>query len=454
MRSDEKLFLKTITAVLFLFIFGQFEASHVYAQDYQIKRRFNVDSVEASFPVDFAQLITTTNHYIAYYDKNKNLCVAYRKLDDTFFQKTILNSKIGWDSHNYIVMILDEQGFIHISGNMHSSQLYYWRSKRPFDASEFEELHSMTGAEEDITTYPDFIKTNSGQLLFHYRYGHSGDGYEIYNIWNPLTKSWSRFLDKPLIDGEGQRNAYMKGPFYESDGYYHLYWVWRETPDAATNHSFSYARSKDLKKWEGADGTPVANPMLFDAQALKVDPSYSQYGTGILNGVQAHILDSKNRLILFNMKYDDQGNSQFYAYRKNSENKWEEFKISNWNYRYDFSGYGSLKFEIYMKGVRLLANKRIGVSFFHSQIGNAEIILDEDSLYNLKTVDYIPSYPMGLEDVTTKGEYSKPINVHINQSGNYILRWETMGQNNDLKPSGVLPGPFMLELIEIQEIGY
>ncbi len=417
---------------------------------YKIKRTINVDSVEASFPAGFSQAIAKGNQFIAYYDKDKNFCVAYRTLKEKSFHKTILNSKIEWDSHNFTEMIVDDQGYIHVSGNMHNVPLNYWRSKRPYDASEFEEVHYMTGSEEDNVTYPHFLKTDDGNLLFHYRYGYSGNGYEVYDIWHPETKTWSRFLDKPLIDGEGKRNAYMTGPIYDKDGYYHLYWVWRETPNCATNNSFSYARSKDLKHWENAAGKSVKSPMVYEETELAVDPSDTTFGTGMLNGVQAHTIDSKNRVVLCNMKYDSQGNSQLYVYRLNEDNIWEEKCITNWNYRFDFEGYGSIVFEIQLKEMRNLGNGELGITYYHSKYGTGEIILDEKTLNPLEIREFAPQYPKELDIIRTKGEYSKPLQVNIRQSGKYILRWETMGESNDRKPKGNLPNNYMLEVIELK----
>ncbi len=415
-----------------------------------IKTRFNIDSVEASFPVKFSQTIANNNHFIAYFDHHKTFCIAYRQLKDSVFKKTALNSKIEWDSHNYTALAVDNQGYIHVSGNMHNAPLNYWRSKYPYDASEFEAIHRMTGFEENQTTYPEFLKTNSGNLLFHYRHGGSGNGYEVYNLWNPDHKTWTRFLDQPLIDGEGQKNAYMSGPHYEKDGYYHLYWVWRDTPDCASNHSFSYAKSKDLKHWETAQGTPVNSPLVFGEKRLVVDAPQNHYGNGMLNGVQKHCLDSKNNILLCNMKYDASGNSQLYVYRLNSNHQWDEKCITTWNHRFDFSGGGSIIFDIKLKGMRLLDGTNIGVIYEHSIFGNGEIVLDEDSLSPISIREFKPNYPEQLTTVLTKGSYSKPVEVHINQYGKYIIRWETLAENNDLKPEGDLPKPYMMECIELQ----
>lgn len=432
-----------------LFFTVELEAAAV--TDFKIKQRIAIDFVESSFPVEFAQAIVDDNHFISYYDKDKNFCVGYRKLSDTVFQKIILNSKIAWDSHNFIKMIVDNQGYIHISGNMHNVQLNYWRSKRPYDASEFIELHQMVGTEEDNTTYPHFLKTNSGDLLFHYRYGWSGNGYEVYNIWHPESLTWSRFLDIPLIDGEGKQNAYMNGPYYEEDGYYHLYWVWRGTPDAASNHTFFYARSRDMKNWESASGEAVASPIVFSEDKLKVDPSTITYGTGTLNNLPKHALDSQNRIVLCNMKYDAYGNSQLYAYRVREDKTWEEKCITNWLYRFQFGGGGSLVFEINLEGMYYLGDGEIAVNYIHSKYGKGVIILDEETLKPIALRNEERTYPAELDEVTTEAIYAKPLKVWINKKDNFLMRWETMPANNDRKPSGVLSPPYMLELIELEK---
>jgi alpha-L-rhamnosidase len=65
-------------------------------------------------------------------------------------------------------------------------------------------------------------------------------------------------FDGPLLDGEGERSAYSSGPQRGPDGRFHLLWMWRETPDAMTNHTLSYARSRDLIHWETSSGNLCA----------------------------------------------------------------------------------------------------------------------------------------------------------------------------------------------------
>ena len=105
----------------------------------------------------------------------------------------------------------------------------------------------MVGTEETRCTYPHFMNTREGELIFHYRDGASGNGNEIYNLYSCESQKWTRLLDTPLTDGQGLMNAYQTQPILMEDNWYHVYWVWRDTPDCSTNHDLSYIKSPDLK---------------------------------------------------------------------------------------------------------------------------------------------------------------------------------------------------------------
>jgi hypothetical protein len=101
----------------------------------------------------------------------------------------------------------------------------------------------MTGLNEKKVSYPEFYKLPDGNLLFFYRDGGSGQGNMVINRYNIQTKKWKQ-LHSNLIDGETKRNAYWQA-FVDKKGTIHLSWVWRESPDVASNHDMCYARSAD-----------------------------------------------------------------------------------------------------------------------------------------------------------------------------------------------------------------
>ena len=104
------------------------------------------------------------------------MTVASRNLDSAEWTKKTLPSRLHWDSHNYVVIGIDQEGYIHVSGNMHADPIVYFRSEKPYDVTSLVAISSMVGTEEDRVTYPQFFNTKSGDLLYSYRIGGSGHG--------------------------------------------------------------------------------------------------------------------------------------------------------------------------------------------------------------------------------------------------------------------------------------
>jgi hypothetical protein len=113
----------------------------------------------------------------------------------------------------------------------------------------------MVGVDEGSVSYPEFYRTPNGDLLFCYRDGGSGRGDLVINRYQVDSGAWTR-LHSNLISGEGKRNAYWQA-FLDHHGTMHVSWVWRESPDVASNHDMAYARSRDGgQTWEKS---PAAN---------------------------------------------------------------------------------------------------------------------------------------------------------------------------------------------------
>jgi hypothetical protein len=198
--------------------------------------------------------------YVAYYDAQRYLVLGQRKLGST--QWTLRRS--AWqgnaaDAHNAISIMVDGAGYLHVSWDHHNNPLRYARSVAP-GSLELGPKLAMVGADEAEVSYPEFHRLPDGNLLFFYRLGGSGRGDLIINRYDVGRQRWTR-LHTNLITGEGQRNAYWQA-FLDQRGTLHLSWVWRESPDVASNHDMAYARSRDGGvTWERSDGTPYTLPI-------------------------------------------------------------------------------------------------------------------------------------------------------------------------------------------------
>jgi hypothetical protein len=110
-------------------------------------------------------------------------------------------------------------------------------------------------------TYPQFYALADGDLLFVYRDGRSGSGDTMLNRWDAKRGTWHA-VAHPLITGEGARNAYVNLFAIDARGGWHLSWVWRESPDVASNHDIMYAFSPDQgHTWRSSDGRAYTLPI-------------------------------------------------------------------------------------------------------------------------------------------------------------------------------------------------
>ena len=198
--------------------------------------------------------------YAAFYDSAGYVVLAKRSLPAGAWQvkRTALTGNIR-DAHNVICIMVDGDGYLHISWDHHGHPLHYSRSVAP-GSLELLPPMAMTGRDENRVTYPEFYKMPGGDLLFLYRSGASGQGNLVLNRYRVKEKTWTRVQDV-LLDGEGQRNAYWQADL-DAQGTFHLSWVWRETGDVATNHDIGYARSRDGGlSWEKSTGAAYAMPI-------------------------------------------------------------------------------------------------------------------------------------------------------------------------------------------------
>lgn len=427
-----------------------------------IVQTINIDSVWAGHPVGFCLYTQDDRQYIAYYNATRNLVVGQRNLNEDNFQLHILpptnreecqgtSTVLGWDSHNSVTLGIDKDGFIHLSGNVHCHPLTYFRSEKPNDISKMNQIFEMVGTEEQRTTYPHFMLTKEGEMLYHYRDGGSGNGNEIYNIYDCETKRWSRLLDTPLTDGQGLMNAYQSQPTLQKDGWYHMYWVWRDTPDCSTNHDLSHMKSPDLKNWYNAFGEQIKMPASLNEKSLIVDPIPPK--GGIINLAAKMVLNENDNPVFAYHKYDSAGNIQFYTSQIQNE-KWLYKQITDWDYRWEFSGNGSINSEVRIKGFNKRDDGNYEVAYWHIKYGNGTILLNNKFESIGKVLKPEPfgtdleiegTFP-GLE-VRTTGDIGETVDENVH----YVLKWETINRNRDKPREKPWPDASQLYLYKLKQ---
>ena len=271
-----------------------------------------VGTTWAGQPVGQDILVAGSRQYIAYYDGRRRLVVKSRVGSGGWATK-VLDTSVGWDSHNYVTMALDKKGNLHVSGNMHASKLNYYITSSPGNVASLKRVTTLANSKlESAVTYPQFLTSASGELFFKFRYGHSGDGSEYIYRFVASNRKWQLVTPNGILNGQGSSSAYAKSPVAGPDGYFHMVWMWRNTNDVATNHSLSYAKTKDFVHWQNIRGANLTVPMTRQSPTI-VDPA--TVGSGLVNGIAAVGFDSAKRPVISYTRYDAARGNQLYLAR-------------------------------------------------------------------------------------------------------------------------------------------
>jgi hypothetical protein len=247
-------------------------------------------SVPTVHGVTFQQDGVTTHkgwQYATYYQGNLanstgKVAVARRPLPHGEWQTLVLNDYTFStnDSHNDVVLgICPVDDSIHLSFDHHGNDLNYRMSVagaagNPTTTAWTPALFGPVtdrllpgGAVMGAVTYPRFIPTPAGKLLFTYRFGGSGVGDEILYEYDGTTRAWSLVGQYTTRSGSytgtyasgTDRNGYFDNTLFDANGRLHATWCWRETPSAASNHDLLYAYSDDTgRTWKNQLGATIA----------------------------------------------------------------------------------------------------------------------------------------------------------------------------------------------------
>jgi hypothetical protein len=208
------------------------------------------------------------------------------------------------DSHNVSTIAIDGDGYLHLSWGMHNNAMRYARSTASVVNSN---PITMSGILSNVLpvqsandfTYPEFWNIpGSGDLLFSYRTGTSGNGEYQLARWDNATDVWTAVHavvnsgnantgPQPWIDNDfnssqapPNANAYHNGLVYDSTGRLHTTWTWRTGGDSTSgfgdfqsNHNLMYAYTdNDGVDWRLQNGTLLQRNAVHDIDENNATP--------------------------------------------------------------------------------------------------------------------------------------------------------------------------------------
>ena len=261
--------------------------------------------------------------YATYYDAQRHVCIARRKLPAGDW-KVIRLADYAFksvDAHNTISMgICPNDGTIHLSFDHHGHTLHYRVSRknaaaRPetvtWAASLFGPVISELEKGKKVTrvTYPRFWQTPEGGLQFCYRIGGSGNGDRVLVDYEPTAGAWknTRRIDsgaggfQDAFGKSSSRCSYPNGYDYGPRERLHVTWVWRERTQGS-NHDIMYAYSEDRgRTWRSNSGRVVgtfaadkAGGKTLNVNSPDITVVRIPRGLGLMN-TQAQAVDAEGR---------------------------------------------------------------------------------------------------------------------------------------------------------------
>lgn len=346
-------------ALLYIFVFlghalsTQAKSIDVSARLSMVGKGWSENSINATIFRKNSVVSSANYQFIAYYDSTAHVVLGRRKhgADTWEIHQTKYTGNIK-DAHNVISIMVDGDGFVHMSWDHHNNALRYCRSLEPEGLIMGDKI-PMTGENERVVSYPEFYRMADGGLVFAYRDGGSGNGNLVLNRYDLASKTWKR-LQTNLINGEGKRNAYWQ-MFVDHFGTIHVSWVWRETPDVRSNHDMCYARSKDGgKTWTKSNGARYGLPISeATAELVKKIPQ----GSNLINQTSMTTDRDGNPFIATYYKAKKDSCTQFHIiYFQHGE--WKSSVATQRTLDFELGGVGSRSIPISRPQLLILQQKK------------------------------------------------------------------------------------------------
>lgn len=388
-RFNQTMFsIKNIFLIFFLISLTNCQ-SKGYLLESNVAEGWASNSINA---VIFRKNSLTSNskyQFISFYDKNGYVMIGKRNLHTTkwILKQTPFKGDIS-DAHKSISIQLDKDNFIHLAWGMHNQHLNYAKSLSP-NSLEFEKITQMTGLNEDKITYPEFYK-GKNKLYFIYRDGGSGNGNLVINSYE--NKKWTQ-IQSNLIDGQNKRNAYWQFCIDKND-YLYVSWVWRESPDVASNHDLCFAMSKDGgRTWMNSKNKNYNLPITIQtAEKIVTIPQNSE----LINQTSMSVDDNHQPYICSYWREQNDSIPQYHIVYLNND----QWKTSNLSFRktaFSLSGMGTKKIPISRPQIITWGKNNIGVIYRDQENNNlASLVYTKNIQQNQWYFKNLSKEPLGM----------------------------------------------------------
>lgn len=378
--------------------------------------------------------------FVAFYNAQRYVVLGKRKTGEKKWELKVTPFQGNTnDAHNCISIMVDGNGFLHLAFDHHNNRLHYAKSVTPFSLEMTAEM-PMTGQHENKVSYPEFYRLANGNLMFFYRDGGSGQGNMVINTYDLQTNQWKQ-IQSNLIDGQGQRNAYWQA-CTDAQGAIHISWVWRESPDVASNHDMLYACSKDGGiTWQKSTGEKYNLPITA------------------ATAEQAYAIPQKSELInQTSMVADAHGNPYIATYWREKNDTIPQYHIvykANAGWQVNNLGFRKTAFSLSGAGTKRIpiARPQIVAWDKNGKLAAALIFRDEErgNKVSVATTQDLNSDQWKLKDLTAQsvGQWEPTYDTELWKKANILHLFIQRVEQVDGEGKATIP-PQMISVLEVK----
>ncbi|WP_372639130.1 BNR-4 repeat-containing protein, partial [Fodinibius sp.] len=158
--------------------------------------------------------------------------------------------------------------------------------------------------------------------------------------------------------------------------------------------------------------------------------------------------DHEDRPVVTYHKFDAEGHTQVYNARS-EENGWQIYQATDWDFRWDFGGRGSINNRVGVYPVQPEGD-RLVQRFWIDTVGVQRYVLNKSDLKAGEQLRVDHTYPAYLDSVRADHPEMQ-VNRVTNKSGEayYLLRWESLNRNRDRPREEPIPAAQPLKLYHV-----
>ena len=226
------------------------------------------------------------------------------------------------DDHEWIAMIIDNDGFMHIMCNCHRTPLVYLYGS----VNDIDDIAVSDKLAWDEATYPDFIKNGNNLYAIFRDKASNGGRWKVYS-YDYSDGTYSATTEEWVCDGTDNGSATQTDstacPYWQQwtmdreNGWYYNAFCWRSTTDVTSNHDICFIKTQDFITFYNYKGEELSLPItLLNKNACLIKcvsknmHLFNQQGikAAVVNGnpvVFYAMDDSDNNTNVFMMSFED-----------------------------------------------------------------------------------------------------------------------------------------------------